>query len=139
MASSEVVMDAILNMLNNTAPTIARDGAYLSLHTGDPGVTGANEATGVAYARVLVDAANWGAPTGVAGTNRHIANGTLVQFATPGAGGWGSITHLALWITLAGATAADFWSGGILTNGPKTAGEGADVNFPIAAARWQVD
>jgi len=139
MGASVVVSDSFLNMLRNIAPTIVRDGGYISLHTADPGATGVSEVPFAdAYARQLIPAAGWDAPLGVIGVNRHIPNNALVQFPVPGGTGWGTITHLGIWIHATNATAADFWGGGALTDQTKVAGAGADVNFPIAAARWQM-
>lgn len=59
------VLDEIFNSAGGTFPAA---NAYISLHTADPGETGANEVTGGTYARVQVDftAASGGALSNVA-------------------------------------------------------------------------
>lgn len=69
-------------------------GAYISLHTGDPGVTGTSEATGgsPAYARKLT---SW---TGGASDGSVV--GTEVAFDVPA----GTYTHIACWTAASGGT-----------------------------------
>lgn len=97
---------------------------YVSLHTADPGETGANETTGTAYARepVTNNATNF--PAAAAGAK---SNGTLIQFDTPGAGGWGTVTHLGIWDAL---SAGNFICGGALAIS-KTINESDDVEIAI--------
>jgi hypothetical protein len=74
---------------------------HISLHTGDPGRTGANEVTGGSYARVArapLDA-NWTAPADGA-----VENAAAITFPSPTAN-WGSITHAGVWDA---ATAGNF-------------------------------
>lgn len=59
-----------------------------SLHTGDPGITGANEVSGGDYARVPV---GWNAPAAGAMT----ADGELVFLVPPL--GSDEVTHVGLW------------------------------------------
>lgn len=71
-------------------------GAYISLHTADPGNTGANEASGGSYARVGPIA--WTS----AGNNPTVySNSAIVDFPTATAG-WGVVTHFGVWSALAG-------------------------------------
>lgn len=63
---------------------------YLSLHTANPGSTGASELQGNAYARVAVAASDWTI------TNNTATNKNLLSFPTP-TGNWGDPTYLALW------------------------------------------
>ena len=70
---------------------------FVSLHTGDPGNTGANEVTGGAYARQAATFAN-------AGSNPTVAsNNALIQYPTATAP-WGTVTHFGLWSAVSGGT-----------------------------------
>lgn len=71
-------------------------GSWVSLHTGDPGTTGANEATGAPYARKQTV---W---TG--GTADGVVNGSEVTIDVPA----GTYTWAAIWKTQAGTAATDF-------------------------------
>jgi len=104
MTLSTYAGNAVLNALfNNTALQIAA--AYASLHSGDPGVTGADE---------LASSNNYGtrpaiefdAPTAGVTTNTN-------QEVTPTASGdWAAATYQGLWDA---ATAGNFLIGGELT------------------------
>jgi len=78
----------VTNATKETAAlAVSSLGASVSLHTGDPGTTGANEVTGgsPAYARKTT---SW---TG--GTSDGVVTGTAVVFDVPA----GTYTHLGLW------------------------------------------
>lgn len=92
-ASNFLELELLDHVLGNAAYT-APATVYISLHTADPGETGANETTGTSYARLAVtnNATNW--PAASAGAK---ANGTTFTFATPGSGGWGTVTHFGIW------------------------------------------
>jgi hypothetical protein len=67
------------------------DTAFVSLHVGDPGSTGANEVTGVPYARQgPIDFANSGSDPTVA------ANASIIQYPTA-TSTWGNIGWFGLW------------------------------------------
>jgi hypothetical protein len=85
----------------NAAITGIKNGAtYISLHTGDPGTTGAAELTGGTYARV---ATTWpGSPTSGSIT------GSAAQINVPAAN---TITYWGLWTASTGGT---FYYGGTL-------------------------
>lgn len=93
-ASNYLELKILDHILGNTAYS-APATVYISLHTADPGETGATaEATGTNYARLAVtnNTTNW--PNASAGSK---ASGADFTFATPGSGGWGVITHFAIW------------------------------------------
>lgn len=71
---------------------------WVSLHTGDPGRTGANEVTGGSYARVQRDPldANWSATA-----DGHAENLAPITFPAPTAN-WGVVTHAGVWDTSSG-------------------------------------
>jgi hypothetical protein len=80
--------DAVLNIMRNTSVTGFN--AYVSLHTADPGNTGASEVTGGSYARKL---AGFGAPADDSGV-RAITNASDVDFnGMPAV----TVTHFAVW------------------------------------------
>lgn len=94
------LVDAVINAaVDGAAATIT----HVSLHTADPGTTGANEATGGGYTR---EALVWGA---AAGTE---ADATQVTFDVPS----GTFTHFGLWDA---ATTGNFKGGGSLSQ-PET-------------------
>ena len=72
------------------------NGVFISLHTGAPGNTGANEIAGGAYARQPL-----GAYT-LTGNNPTIAsNNNVIQFPQATTN-WGTITHFGVWSLAAG-------------------------------------
>ena len=73
-------------------------GAYVSLHTGDPSTTGANEATGgsPAYARKQT---TWSADA----VDDGVRAGTEVTIDVPA----GTYTHAGLWTAVSGGTFID--------------------------------
>ena len=91
--SKETAADAIIAL-----------GSYVSLHTGDPSTTGANEATGgsPAYARQQT---TWSADT----TDDGVRAGTQVTIDLPA----GTYTHFGLWSAATGGT---FVGGGTITS-----------------------
>lgn len=72
-------------------------GTWLSLHTADPGSTGASEATGgsPAYARKQTV---W-----TAGASDGVSNGSQVTFDAPA----GTYTHVGIWTASSGGTFVD--------------------------------
>lgn len=114
------ILDHILSAATYTAPATV----YISLHTADPGETGANETSGTGYARKSVtnDATQW--PAAVAGVK---SNGAVITFATPGAGGWGTVTHFGMWDA---SSAGNFLFGGALAVS-KTINQDDSVTFGI--------
>ena len=78
--------------------------AYVSLHTADPGVTGANEVTGGAYARQgPIAFANAGADPTVA------SNSAIVTFSASDGGVGVRFPYFGLWIA---ASAGNFTGSG---------------------------
>ena len=74
-------------------------GKYISLHTGSPGTTGANEVSGGSYARV---ATTWGAVSAGSST------GTQVTINVPGS------TTISYWGIWTAASSGTYVDGGIL-------------------------
>lgn len=112
--------------LNALADFTAARWTYLSLHTADPGTTGASEATGgsPAYARVV--AAPGAASAGV------VTFGN-VTFNVPGNTPGGSYTHIGGWSAATGGT----FRGGDALNTPVTVSPQGTVTvsgFTLAVA-----
>lgn len=91
-------------------------GHYVSLHTGDPGATGANEVTGGSYARQAVTLS---AASNKASSNSGALNFTGMPAAT--------ITHVGIWTAASDGT---FEIGGSLT-ASKTTNAGDTFQFPV--------
>lgn len=117
------LLDHVLGAAAYTAPATV----YISLHTADPGETGASEvAASNGYARepVTNNATNW--PAAAAGSK---ANGTAVTMDTPTGAGWGTVTHFGIWDAL---SAGNFLFGGALAVS-NTINAGNVVEFAIGA------
>lgn len=99
-------------------------GRYVSLHTADPGNTGASEVTtagGTAYAR---QAATF---TSSGNNPTTYGNDTIIQFPIAGAS-WGTITHFGIW---SAATAGTFYGGAALSVSKAIAADDV-ARFPIS-------
>jgi hypothetical protein len=128
MAASDYLEDKIRTHLMRTG-TWAKDTArWFSLHTSDPGDTGAGEVVGGSYARVQRDAAdaNWTAGTATDGTTDNVA---AITFPSPSAN-WGVITHVGMWDA---STAGNFMAAGPLL-APKTVNGGDAAPSFLAGA-----
>ena len=93
--------------------------AFVSLHTADPGNTGASEISGGGYARQ--------GPTTFAnaGNNPTVAsNSAIVTYPTATAN-WGTITHFSVWDAL---TAGNYRGSGALQT-PKAVNNGDTARF----------
>ena len=81
-------------------------GVYLSLHTADPGNTGASEMAGNGYTRKAATFTQTGEnPTSA-------SNDTLIQFNTATAS-WGTLNYFGIW---SAASGGDFLGGAAVTN-----------------------
>lgn len=90
--------DVIDNVVNDLEADLSYPNVYASLHTGDPGTTGADEASGNDYARKETEPADWNASS-----SKSADNANVLTFATP-SGPWGLITHAGLWTASEGGT-----------------------------------
>lgn len=103
--------------------------AFVSLHTADPGDTGANEVAGNGYARQgPVAFVNSGNNPTVA------ANTAIVSFPTA-TNPWGSVTNFGVWTDAATGT---FLGGGLL-DAPKPVAAGDQVRFLTGALTLTAD
>lgn len=74
---------------NTAVNAITALGSWISLHTGDPGTTGASEATGGSYARQQT---TWPSASGGAATGSEVTHGGLVAAAYGYFGVWSAVT-----------------------------------------------
>lgn len=122
MALSTAHANAVANILRNVAPSTYVN-VYLSLHTGDPGATGASEVTGGSYVRKVCAL--------TAAANKHTDNSSLIRFDLMPAC---TITHLGLWDA---STAGNFLVGGALS-GSSVIASGASVEFAVGAVDYDL-
>jgi len=98
MAKSTYSRDAVLAWFRGTTYPAVPGTVYISLHSADPGATGANElAISAGYTRKAVSAntSEWTAPADGSG-NRFIENVNPITFATA-SGDWVTATHFGVW------------------------------------------
>lgn len=124
MSASNYLENALLDHVFGGGDYTRPATLYVSLHTGDPGETGASEATGTSYARVSVTNNNTNFPSASGGAK---SNGAIIQFATPGSGGWGTVTHVGIFDA---STSGNFICGGALSVS-KTINQGDDIEFAV--------
>jgi hypothetical protein len=92
MSTSTAALNQMLATLSSTAaPSLQAN--YVSLHTADPGTTGANEVAGGSYARQAI---TWSAPT-----SADLRSSNAPVFNVPGST---TITHFGLWTAASGGT-----------------------------------
>jgi len=104
---------------NDAVNAVKGAATFISLHTGDPGGTGANEVTGGSYARV---ATAWGATSGSQST------GSAAVLNVPAGT---TITHWGLWTAGSGGT---FYYGGALPASENFGSAGTYSLTPTLAA-----
>lgn len=100
----------LLNYIFNGTPMPTAPAArWMSLHTADPGDTGASEhPLSNAYGRVNVT----GAFPDASGTSGQLANDTAFSFPTATPSAWTTVTHWGLW---SAETGGNFLCGGALS------------------------
>ena len=86
----------------------------VSLHTGDPGTTGANEVVGTGYARKSISMSTSGSST------------TLASWENTSDTSWGTITHVGLWYST-----GPVYLGSAALSVSKAALPGSIVSIPI--------
>lgn len=122
------------HIFRNTSFTMPAE-LHMSLHSSDPGETGANEISGNSYARAQLDpsVSNWKSTNGTtsgasSGTGGQTSNAVVITFPTP-TGSWGTVTHFAIWDA---ATSGNPLVYGVLTIS-KTIDQGDTVTFGVDA------
>lgn len=103
---------------------------YVSLHSADPGATGASELSGNGYARVAVSPAtgSWSAPA-TNGSSREITNAGAITFPTATGSDWTTATYFGIWDA---STTGNFVRGAALT-ASKTVQVGDTASFAAGA------
>ena len=95
---------------------------WVSLHTGDPSTTGANELSGNGYGRVLME-------FNAAGVDGITENTNIETFGPAIPSGWTQATYFGLW---SAETVGTFRGGFVLTT-PKTVAAGETAHFAAGA------
>ncbi len=101
MAISSFLALAVLNAIFNNTSFALGGNPYISLHTGNPGTTGANEVAGGTYARQQV---NFNAAAAGSAKNAAAITWTLMPTAT--------VTYIGVWDAV---SAGNFCLGGALS------------------------
>lgn len=100
MGTSNSALNQLLDTLRtNAAPSL--QASYVSLHTADPGTTGASEVSGGSYARQSIA---WNAAS-----SGDLRSSNAPVFNVPGST---TVTHFGLWTASSGGT---FLTGGALS------------------------
>lgn len=127
MSLSNYLEGIVLDWLRDTDAPSSPSQLYVSLHTGDPGETGANEHGGTAaYVRVAIDLAAGASP---------VANDADVEFAEATADYSAAVTHAGLWDA---SSAGNFLVGGAL-GAPRTITTGVTPRFPAGDLTFALD
>ena len=109
MAKSTTHANAVLDAIGDMTIHAA---TYVSLHTGNPGTTGASEVSGGSYARVQVNAQAGAQPAWNTAASAAMDNNGAITF--PQGGGDAAVTHFGLWTA---STSGTFIRGGALDAG----------------------
>lgn len=113
-AFSNYLEDAIIAWcFTGTTFPAALTTVHVSLHTADPGDTGANEVTGGNYARIAVANAGWTKTTGGTASATNVADITYPSTGTVTWSAPGGVTHVGIW---SASTAGNFLYGGALSS-----------------------
>lgn len=124
-AFSQYLQQKLLDHAMKTAAYTQETNLYVGLCTATPSDTGfGTECSGVGYARVLFN--TWNAAT--AASPSVVTNNGAISFATPGAGGWGTVTHFVIANSLAGTAATNLLAWGTITPN-KTINQNDTVSF----------
>lgn len=114
MSASNYLELALLDHLFGGADFTRPASVFISLHTANPGETGASSEVAVgAYARkeVVNDGTGWDAAAAVSGLGTK-KNAAIIQFVDPVGANWGTLTHFSIWDA---ATAGNCLISGALT------------------------
>ena len=81
---------------------------FVSLHTADPGTTGASEQSGAGYSRPELGNLNF--PNSSVSNVYSASNAARINFATPSADYAAAITHIGFWDATSAGTFQGGWS-----------------------------
>ncbi len=131
MSISNAFEDNFLNHLFGLSTWTAPSGLYVSLHTADPGETGASEVSGNGYARVSagVGGSNW------TSSSQVVSNDNALTFTGPTPSDWGTVTYFGLWDA---ATSGNYVGGAALTASRVTV-INIDLSFAAGALTATLD
>lgn len=94
------------------------------------------ECSGTGYVRKQIAAGEWDpAASGSPSTKK---NSAVITFATAGSGGWGTVTHFAIFDDVSDSTGSNYLMYGSLTDS-KTITEGDTASFAIDAITVSLD
>ncbi len=88
------VLDKMLRGVDFTLSTV-----YVSLHTSNPGITGAGEVAGGSYARQAVGHSLWNAAATASDTGSECTNNATITFASIPAS---TLTYVGIWDAVSG-------------------------------------
>lgn len=108
------LLDAVFNGASFGVTTV-----YVSLHTGDPGATGASEVSGGSYARKALSSA--------AAASGAVTSDAVVSFTGMPDCSSSPVTHFGLWD--AASDGNWLWGGSLAAS--KAPGAGDTVEFPV--------
>lgn len=132
MSASNYLENKVLDHVLGGSDYTRSATVYVSLHTGDPGETGASEvASSNNYSRLSVtnNGTNW--PSASGGSK---SNGATFTMPTP-SGSWGTVTHFGIWDA---ASSGNFLFGGALGSS-KAINSGDTVQFASSAITITAD
>jgi len=121
MSKGTWARNGVLNATLNGASFVVTT-PYIALHSGDPGLAGANELSGGGYGRVNGSACF---PDAAAGS---CANDAVVTYGTA-TGDWTEATYFSVWDA---PTGGNFVRGAVLTT-PRTVLNGDTARFSVGA------
>jgi len=121
----------VMNHLFGLASWTAPSGLFVSLHTADPGETGASEVSGNGYARVSagIGASNWTI------TAQTVTNDNALTFTGPTPAAWGTITHFGI----SDASVAGNFVGGAALTSSRSSVINVDLSFAASALTATLD
>lgn len=122
MGLKDTVRNGFINAIVGATNYTANTNVYVSLHTADPGNTGASEATYTSYARVNATTKFAAAASGSS------SNNATLQFPTS-TGGTNTVGYVGLW----DASTTGNWIGGGALTASKTIASGDTASFASSA------
>jgi hypothetical protein len=97
-ALSNYLENALMDHLYNNSQHTSLASVYVALFTSDPAEDASGtEVSGTDYARVQVAAAAWNSAS-----NGVVTNNGAITFPEAGSGGWGTVTHVAIFDAASG-------------------------------------
>jgi len=140
MSLGNLAAGALLNHQFMNAALTQPTNIFVSLHTGNPGEDGqtANEVStsGTAYARFSTDGTYWANATNA--DPAVILNALAIAFAVATGAGFGTVTHVGLWLHLTSTAEANY-IGMYTLSSSKTIAAGDTISFAASALAFSLD